>query len=134
MARQQHFPNTIKGLSGSIRAKACEDFIPGSIACVTGVRGNMPVVSLADVRWAKRCTGLLFVCNRNCKIGTNSDFLTHLIVPLADAGKAKAGDPVFLTASGKWGLKKTKAALQIGLVVSGNGDELHALLAPQGRY
>jgi|TARA_R100001530_G_scaffold125685_1_gene94298 hypothetical protein len=55
-----------------------------------------------------------------------------MIIPLAE--KAKAGDPVFLGKKGKWTLKKLKTGVQIGIVISGKGDDLNVLIAPQGRY
>ena len=49
-------------------------------------------------------------------------------------GEGKDGDILHLTKSGKWGTKKTKTSKPVGRLIIGAGEELAALIAPQGQY
>ena len=132
MAREKYYTNLDRGLSGCIRAAATQDIEKGDIVYISRCAGRKVYVSLADSQYDKRSTGLLFVANQKLSAGYQAEFLTYMIVPYL--GEGAAGDPIYLKKNGKWSEKKTKTSKPIGKILGGSGDELYALLAPQGRY
>lgn len=132
MARQKYLPNTNAGLTGCIRAVATEDMDKGTIVYVSEANAARIYVSKADAQYAKRSSGILLVAHQKSRQGQGAEFVSYLIVPFY--GEGKDGDILHLTKSGKWGTKKTKTSKPVGRIIKGSGEELAALIAPQGQY